>query len=441
MHGLFPFPGGRSLKRVLVVGSGAGGAAAARELQGRFQVTVLEEGREFKPFTTSLRVPGLAKRAGLLFDPREISLLFPAMRVHMTGEGMAVVRARGTGGTTTIATANALRQDHGFRELGIDLAQAFSELETAIPITTDHVHLWRHATNRCFGACRTMGLDPFPTPKMGRFKNCRNCGRCVLGCPFGVKWDSREFLREAVAKGARLETGARVESIVTSGGEATGVMAGHGLKRRFHPADLVVLAAGGLGTPRILGNSGIEVEPRLFVDPVLCVAAHHPGAFQNSEIPMPFIIQRPGYIVSPYFDHLSSFFNRTWKQPFGDIFSLMIKLADTPRGFVERRSIEKSLTPEDRGVLSEAVGLCREILLSMGIPEELVFLGTMNAGHPGGTLPFTPAEARKLHHERLPGNVYVADSSLFPDSLGNPPMLTILALAITISRRMAGDQF
>jgi choline dehydrogenase-like flavoprotein len=32
------------VKRVLVVGSGAGGAAAARELQGEFRVTVLEAG-------------------------------------------------------------------------------------------------------------------------------------------------------------------------------------------------------------------------------------------------------------------------------------------------------------------------------------------------------------------------------------------------------------
>jgi hypothetical protein len=183
-------------------------------------------------------------------------------------------------------------------------------------------------------------------------------------------------------------------------------------------------------------NSGIEVEPRLFVDPVLCVAARHPEAGQNREIPMPFIVKRRGYIVSPYFDHLSSFFNPAWKHPFRDIFSLMIKLADTPRGHVERRSIEKSLTPEDKGVLSEAVGLCTEILSSMGFPSDKVFLGTINAGHPGGMLPFTRAEARTLHHDRLPGNVYVADSSLFPGSPGSPPMLTIMALAITISRKI-----
>ena len=36
------------MKRALVIGSGAGGATAARELQGAFDVTVLEAGEEFR---------------------------------------------------------------------------------------------------------------------------------------------------------------------------------------------------------------------------------------------------------------------------------------------------------------------------------------------------------------------------------------------------------
>lgn len=36
----------------------------------------------------------------------------------------------------------------------------------------------------------------------------------------------------------------------------------------------------------------------------------------------------------------------------------------------------------------------------------------------------------------LPDNLYVADASLLPQSLGLPPMLTIMALAKQISRRI-----
>ncbi|PKM86499.1 MAG: choline dehydrogenase, partial [Firmicutes bacterium HGW-Firmicutes-12] len=69
------------MKRVIVVGSGAGGATAALMLQGKFQVTVLEAGREFKPFSFSLTVLEKLKKTGLFFDERSIQLLFWSMRV------------------------------------------------------------------------------------------------------------------------------------------------------------------------------------------------------------------------------------------------------------------------------------------------------------------------------------------------------------------------
>jgi hypothetical protein len=58
----------------------------------------------------------------------------------------------------------------------------------------------------------------------------------------------------------------------------------------------------------------------------------------------------------------------------------------------------------------------------------------MNAGHPGGMLPLTRREAETFHNERLPENLYVADATLFPTSPGNPPILTIMAMA----KRVAG---
>jgi choline dehydrogenase-like flavoprotein len=221
----------------------------------------------------------------------------------------------------------------------------------------------------------------------------------------------------------------RVERVVVEDGRATGVEARQGLARRFHPADLVVLAAGGLGTPVILGNSGIACEPALFVDPVLCVAANVPGSRQDREIPMPFVSQREGYILSPYFDYLSYFFHRAWSAPAGDILPIMIKLADSNRGSISAQRLDKSLTGADRQRLQEAVELCTEILVRCGAAKESVFLGALNAGHPGGMLPLTARERETLHPERLPANLYVADATLLPKSLGNPPILTIIALA------------
>jgi choline dehydrogenase-like flavoprotein len=222
--------------------------------------------------------------------------------------------------------------------------------------------------------------------------------------------------------------------VVVDNGRATGVVATNGRSTQLYPADLVVLAAGGFGTPVILQQSGIECQPSLFVDPVLCVATRWEKASQNREMPMPFAVQRERFMISPYFDLVSFFFNRTWGYPAGDIFSLMIKLADTNAGTVSPKGVRKPLLEMDRVRLEEAVDCCKEILHRLGKKDTEIFLGTLNAGHPGGTLPLTERESLTLHHECLPPNLYVADATLFPNSLGNPPILTILALAKRIGK-------
>lgn len=87
----------------------------------------------------------------------------------------------------------------------------------------------------------------------------------------------------------------------------------------------------------------------------------------------------------------------------------------------------------DHKKMAQAAALTRRILVRMGIPEEKQFLGTLNAGHPGGMLPLSAAEKDSLHPAVLPDNLYVADATLLPGSMGNPPILTIMALAKKIA--------
>lgn len=422
------------MKKAIVVGTGAGGATVAKEIQGHFNVTILEAGKAFRPFPMNLEIPEKLKKTGLLFDEKLIQLLFPVMRVRKTDDRMILINAIGHGGTTTLCTGNAIRKDEDLKKLGIDLDREFDEVYKEVPVSGNHQRLWRDPTRQLFEICQEMGLDPQPTPKMGNYEHCRSCGHCVLGCPHGVKWDSRRFLRMAMGKGAELLSGCRVEKVVMENGRATGVLARYKKRFQFFPADLVVLAAGGFGTPVILQNSGIACESRLFVDPVLCVAAERKQSIQNREIPMPFVVQREHYMLSPYFDHLSFFFNRHWRYPATDILSMMIKLADESVGSVSGNKIKKTLTGQDKDRLNEAVNVCIEILNRSGIEKEDIFLGTLNAGHPGGMLPLSEKEAETFHHPRLPENLYVADATLLPNSLGNPPILTIIALAKRVSR-------
>lgn len=422
------------MKKAIVVGSGAGGATVAKELSGKFDVTILEAGEEFHPFGINLEFLEKARRTGLFFDEREIQFLFPTMRIQKTSDRMSLVKGIGLGGTTTLATGNALRYDQDLKAIGINLDEEFEELRKEIPISTEHQKIWRRSTRRLFEICEGMALKPQVTPKMIDYTKCKRCGHCVLGCPEGAKWDTRRFVDIAVMDGAHLETNCKVRQVVITQGEAVGVVVQQGWHKQLVHADLIVLAAGGFGTPAILSKSRIEIEPNLFVDPVLCVAAESKGAFQNKEVLMPFVVQREHFIISPYFDQLSFFFNRDWRIPSGNIVSLMIKLADESVGHLSDGTFKKSLTASDKDRLQDGVEICKEILSRFGVSRENIFLGSLNAGHPGGMLPLTKNEAETFHHDRLPENLYVADASLFPHSLGNPPILTIMAMAKRVSK-------
>ncbi len=117
-----------------------------------------------------------------------------------------------------------------------------------------------------------------------------------------------------------------------------------------------------------------------------------------------------------------------------NIASIMIKLADEEKGSMDGKHVDKSMSPVDTANMEKAVAECREILTRLGVPEEEQFLGTLNAGHPGGMLPLTAAESETLHNPKLPENLYVADASILPGSMGNPPILTIMALAKRIAK-------
>ncbi len=424
------------MKHAIVIGSGAGGATVAKELQGKFDVTVLEAGKEFHPFPLELPMIELGKKTGILMDEREMSLFFPTLQIRKTSD-MVLVNGIGLGGTTTVSCGNGLRMDQDLKAIGINLDQEFQEAFREIPVTTMHQKRWHKTTRRIFEICCEMGLNPQPLPKMGNYEKCISCGRCIFGCTHGAKWDSRQFLQAARERGAQVVTNCRVERVVIENGHATGVEARRGLTRQFYPADQVILAAGGFGTPVILQNSGISCDSHLFVDPVLCLAAEWKDANQHKEIEMPFAMQREHYILSPYFDYVSFLFNRAWKYPAKDTLGIMIKLADSTIGSISNQELKKTLTPLDRERLSGAVETAKEILLRFGIQKQEIFLGTVNAGHPGGMLSLTEREAQSFHHDRLAENLYVADATLFPKALGNPPILTIVAIAKRICRLIA----
>jgi 2-methyl-1,2-propanediol dehydrogenase len=85
---------------------------------------------------------------------------------------------------------------------------------------------------------------------------CNNCGACQSGCSRGSLNDmSVTHWPKSIAAGAELRPNSRVERIETDdSGRATGAVYVDRLTqtRHFQPADIVVVAANGVGTPRLL---------------------------------------------------------------------------------------------------------------------------------------------------------------------------------------------
>jgi choline dehydrogenase-like flavoprotein len=121
-------------------------------------------------------------------------------------------------------------------------------------------------------------------PRPGRAA-CNHCGPCGVGCVRGARASGdNTYWPAARAAGARLITGARVCRLVTAAqGRRIGAVAfvdEAGAARRVE-SEIVVLAASGLGTPRLLLASADAHHPRGLANATDLVGRrlmHHPTA-------------------------------------------------------------------------------------------------------------------------------------------------------------------
>ena len=124
----------------------------------------------------------------------------------------------------------------------------------------------------------------------GNLRQCGLRGTCLTGCPDGAKATTDlTHWPEALERGVRLVTGARVSAITTdSHGRASGATYVDRDGREHHqPADVVIVCANGVGTPRLLqlsrsarfphglANSSGLVGKRLMMHPYAAVVGFY----------------------------------------------------------------------------------------------------------------------------------------------------------------------
>jgi choline dehydrogenase-like flavoprotein len=339
-----------------------------------------------------------------------------------------------------------LKQRHGV-DVEAEAAEMAAELEVA-PLSPE---LRGAASTRIAEAADALGQQWYPQPKFlrparaPRFPDA--CGaRCMLGCRCGAKWSAAEFVDQARAKGANLVTRARARQVLIEEGRVTGVTGTLGSQSFVVRADTVVLAAGGIGTPRILQASGLKgAGEGMTMDTTAMVygLAQQPG--NGNEPPMTWSWDDPqgefmlSTLIDPWllYPFVAAFGGArhalrwpSWNRMLG----VMIKVRDEVSGGVSRTAISKPLTERDRARMAEAEQLCRRILVKAGAEPSSLFTTPLRGTHPSGTVRIGAMLDANLATEVR--GLYVCDASVFPEALGRPTVLTIIALAKRLARHL-----
>jgi choline dehydrogenase-like flavoprotein len=428
--------------KAIVVGSGAGGAIAARELaQNGFEVTILEAGKPFSPLTHKVSWFSSFRGSWLLKDENSIKRVFPHYGVTRASKDLAIFRGITEGGCTTIACGNIVRAENGLKDIGLDLSEEYEEIEKILTIAPIPRERWRPLTQQMYEKAEQLGHSPKPTPKVDDLSKCIGCGYCELGCITGAKWDSRRFYKDYLGKGITLLTNTTVQKVLVEGNHACGVLVSHGSSTEEINTDVVILSAGGIGTAQILQASNLPTRENLWVDVVLTVGGVQKGSKMLNEPPMAWFIKKDNYILSPYFDLLSFWFHKPWKDvSMQDRVGMMIKLADTEQGAVAADgTVTKYLTRADYESLDKARIEAIQIMEASGVTGPFVD-GMVHGGHLGGTVPLTKDDVNTMHPSGLPQDLWVADLSLMPRSQGLPTMLTASALALRVVKKIIQEK-
>lgn len=480
---------------VVVVGSGAGGAVATHLFaEAGLRVLCVEEG----PQVTREEFTGRqieATRSMYRLDGMTVALGRPSVVVPMgcTIGGTTTINA-GTSFRTPDERVRAWREAYGHTATSRELSDEFEAIEKVMPVAPVPDRLLGGNSEAVkFGAAR-LGWSAGPIPRNAPL--CHGCCRCVLGCPEDAKLSMNiSFVPAGIRAGARYLSRLKVRRIDHRGGRARGVagdlMSADGRRRvgRFAiEARAVVVAAGAVYTPILLQRSGLyhgsaHVGRHLRLHPATravgvfdrpirgwkgVLQGYHVDQFAAEGVKIEGVFVPPGLLAAalPFFGAENHEIMRHYANM--AIFGTMA-VDDSP-GSVDGElfglpRMRYRLTQADANKVVKGVWAIGRIYFAAG--AKAVYAGIHGFGrfrsvdelnrllehrippdhlevlsmHPHGTVPM--AADRRIGALDLAGrvfgmeNVYVADGSIFPTTLGVNPQLSIMAYARRIARGVA----
>jgi choline dehydrogenase-like flavoprotein len=480
------WPGTSSCDAV-VIGSGAGGAFAARVLaRAGLDTVIVEEGERWTAERIRSSHP-LDRFAGIYRDG--------GTTMALGNPPIALPLGRAVGGTTVInsgtcfrpptAVATAWHRKHGLALADLELlGPRIADVEATIGVAPAPMEvLGRNGELALEGAA---ALDWQSAPLRRNAPGCRGACQCAIGCPNNAKGGVHlNALPQACEAGARIVAGLQVQRVLSEGGRATGVMArrGDGSEVRIS-APLVVVAAGAIPTAPLLRRSGLGRHPQLGRNLSIHPATGITAGFEEKVVPWSGVMQSVGIeelhesegvlieatgsppgmgaISAPgYGTHLLGRLDRA-----ADRAMIGAMIADEPSGrvFGSRVPIVSyRLAKADERRLSIAIEAMARVMLAAGandvelgggapaVRSESELEAAMQrldvrrlrlAGfHPTGTAAAgsDPARHPVDPEGRLRGvdGVWVADGSILPSCPGVNPQVSIMAMAIGVGEAIA----
>ena len=479
----------------VVVGSGAGGAIAAYELAKAGKKVVILEAGPYVPsekFTEMLAVSMATMyqdHGGQSNTTGDIAILQGACVGGSTVVNAALCFR------TPDYYLKLWGKEHGLTNLTpMVMRSYFEKVERNLHIRTVGLSETSVGAELLGIGMKKLG---YPLGKARRnIKDCANTGACFSGCVTDRKQSMLvTYLPWAVAHGAEIYADTRVVSLLSEGGKATGVTAEvvdptTGKKKADVrvKAPIVVLAAGPIQTPLLLQKSGLanssgQVGKNFACHPTLSVTAEFPfevkdfyGATHSLYMDKHTLPEQGGYLLlnavqdpveasfqvepgtgKPYVAYMSGYKNTV---------RLISLIHDKNVGEVVwkdgHKEIRYTVDDEDFEAMKKGLVATAKILFASGAKK--LYLPSSNIAaidsadkvesaigslkneparykytsfHPQGTCRMGRDPKKSVvnphgetHDVR---NLYVADASLLPTSIGYNPSETVYALAHYIS--------
>lgn len=465
---------------VVVVGSGGGGAPAAYELASAGKdVVVLEAGPHVKSEE---------------FTQRELDTI-ERIYVDKGAQGPAdgsigILQGECVGGSTVVNGEVCFRtpefvleewRRHGAVGMSAsDMAPVFEHVEKMINVTPNAGRFLEPGSVPAKGM-RALGLEAKPISR--NVKDCKGCSYCFFGCAYGCKQSmDQSYLPQAMSKGARVISDARVERIRFDARTATGVNARTPTGRIEVRSKAVVLACGAIATPLLLIDNGLgtphtganlAVHPVVFVtgwtDEEHAVEQSTMLAVYNDKYLEQDALLEAGIGSEAFHAASAPGFGRRHREMARDIRKMwgggaVIRDAHGP-GRVKRnrkgdKVIEYALDARSRRAARVGMKAFAEILFAAGarcvsLPtiepfvlesaDELGRIDDMKLGptdltlvsyHPQGTARMGTVTDQDGMVRGARG-LYVMDTSVFPTPVGVNPQVSVMAVSTVLARRLA----